>query len=115
MLWAWFFLRLVCVVVLQLKRGEQNCLPTIGLWQPVLTLEKSGFSKVRNPHAIKKHLIKHAEKHLGAKMGDKYQKVVLKCLKGDFEVVDDTKEDLNLQQAFRANVVDLLQRSADSF
>ncbi|KAL3293312.1 protein kinase-like [Colletotrichum asianum] len=76
--------------------------------------EKSGFSKVRDPHAIKKHLIKHAEKRLGAKMGDKYQKVVLKCLKGDFEVVDDIKEDLKLQQAFRANVVDLLQRSADS-
>ncbi|KAH0430442.1 hypothetical protein CcaCcLH18_07822 [Colletotrichum camelliae] len=80
----------------------------IGLWQPVLTLEKSGFSKVRDPHAIKKHLIKHAEKRLGAKMGDKYQKIVLKCLKGDFEVVDDTKEDLKLQQAFRANVVDLV-------
>ncbi|KAK2745079.1 hypothetical protein CKAH01_18296 [Colletotrichum kahawae] len=86
----------------------------IGLWQPVLTLERSGFSKVRDPHAIKKHLIKHAEKRLGAKMGDKYQKVVLKCLKGDFKIVDDTKEDLKLQQAFRANVVDLLQRSADS-
>ncbi|KAE9583941.1 hypothetical protein CGMCC3_g227 [Colletotrichum fructicola] len=86
----------------------------IGLWQPVLTLEKSGFSKVRDPHAIKKHLIKHAEKRLGAKMGDKYQKVVLNCLKGDFNVFDDTKEDFKLQQAFRANVVDLLQKSADS-
>ncbi|KAJ0357265.1 hypothetical protein COL154_010308 [Colletotrichum chrysophilum] len=86
----------------------------IGLWQPVLTLEKSGFSKVRDPNAIKKHLIKHAEKRLGAKMGDNYQKVVLNCLKGDFKVFDDTKEDLKLQQAFRANVVDLLQKSADS-
>ncbi|KAF4830414.1 hypothetical protein CGCTS75_v005919 [Colletotrichum tropicale] len=86
----------------------------IGLWQPVLTLEKSGFSKVRDLHTIKKHLIKHAEKRFGAKMGEKYQKVVLNCLKGDFKVFDDTKEDLKLQQAFRANVVDLLQKSADS-
>lgn len=79
-----------------------------------MSLEKSGFTKVRDPHAIKKHLIRHAEKRLGAKMGDKYQNVVLKCLRGNFEVTDDTKEDLKLQQAFRAQIVDVLQKAADS-
>ncbi|OCK87100.1 uncharacterized protein K441DRAFT_671229 [Cenococcum geophilum 1.58] len=86
----------------------------IGLWQPALSLEKSGFTKVQYPHAIKKHLVRHAEKRLGAKMGDKYQNVVLKCLRGNFEVTDDTKEDLKLQQAFRAQIVDVLQKAADS-
>jgi hypothetical protein len=40
--------------------------------------------------------------------------VVLKCLQGNFEVSDDTKEDLKLQQAFRAQVVDVLQKAADN-
>lgn len=41
----------------------------IGLWQPALTLEKSGFTRVKS-NAITKILIRHAEKRLGAKMGD---------------------------------------------
>ncbi|KAF3808046.1 hypothetical protein GCG54_00012625, partial [Colletotrichum gloeosporioides] len=72
------------------------------------------ISKVRDPHAIKKHLLKHAQKALGAKMGDKSHKVVVKCLKGDFKAVDNTKEDLKLQQAISGNVVYLFQRSANS-
>ncbi|KAK0372059.1 hypothetical protein CLIM01_10584 [Colletotrichum limetticola] len=86
----------------------------IGLWQSVSSLDKSGFSKVRDPREIQKYLIKHAERRLGWKMGEKYQRLVIRCLKGDFGVVDDTKEDLKLQQAFRGYVVDLLQKSADS-
>ncbi|KAI9148806.1 Sodium transport ATPase 5 [Paramyrothecium foliicola] len=79
----------------------------IGLWAPALTLEKHGFTRTHNPQAIKKQLIRQAEKRLGAKMGDKYKEIVLRCLQGSFDVVGDTKEDLKLQQAFRAQVVDV--------
>lgn len=47
-------------------------------------------------------------------MGEKYKSVVLKCLQGNFGVIDDTKEDLKLQQAFRAQVVEVLQRAAEN-
>lgn len=93
-------------------RRSPNIRP--GLWQPALSLERSGFSRVTEPQAIRKHLIRHAEKRLGSKTGEKYRDVVLKCLQGNFEVSDDTKEDLKLQQAFRAQVVDVLQKAADN-
>ncbi|KAH6623972.1 hypothetical protein F5144DRAFT_497790, partial [Chaetomium tenue] len=85
-----------------------------GLWKPVLTLEKSGFVKAKDPYAIQKYLVQHAEKRLGGKMGDRFRDIVLKCLKGQFDVDNDTKEDLKLQQAFRTQVVDVLQTSADN-
>ena len=42
----------------------------------------------------------------------KYKDLVIKCLTGDFGVTDDNKEDLKLQQAFKSQVVDVLERSA---
>lgn len=84
------------------------------MWQPALSLEKLGFAKVHDPNDIKKHLLKHAEKRLGNKMGERYKNVVLTCLNGKFNVEDDTKEDLKLQQAFRAQVVEVLQRAAET-
>jgi hypothetical protein len=45
-------------------------------------------------------------------MGKKYQAIVLSGLRSDFECSNDTKEDLKLQQAFRAQVVDVLERAA---
>lgn len=47
-------------------------------------------------------------------MGDRYKDVVVKCLKGDFHIQNDTKEDLKLQQAFRAQVVEVLQRAVEN-
>jgi len=44
-------------------------------------------------------------------MGIKYSELVVKCLNGHFAVVDDTREELKLQQAFRAEVVDVLEWS----
>jgi hypothetical protein len=44
-------------------------------------------------------------------MGEKYRQLVLKCLSGEFGIVDDTKEDLKLQQAFREQAVDVLERA----
>lgn len=82
----------------------------IGLWQPALSFEKRGFARARNPLAIRDHIVGHAQKRLGQKMGDKYRNLVLKCLRGDFEVNNDTKEDLKLQQAFKAEVVGTLQK-----
>lgn len=39
--------------------------------------------------------------------------MVLRCLQGNFGVIDDTQEDLKLQ-AFRAQVVEVLQRVAEN-
>jgi hypothetical protein len=58
-------------------------------------------------------LIQHAGRFLSRKMGDKYRDIVVKCLGGRFVLADDTREELNLQQAFRAEVVDVLERSLD--
>lgn len=84
----------------------------IGLWQQATSLEKSGFANVRDPQAIKKQLLRHVEKRLASKMGEKYQQVVLTCLKNGFDVKDDSKEDLKLQQAFRTKVINVLENAA---
>ncbi|OTB06762.1 hypothetical protein M426DRAFT_9194 [Hypoxylon sp. CI-4A] len=84
----------------------------IGLWQQATSLEKSGFANVRDPQAIKKQLLRHAEKRLASKMGEKYQHVVLTCLRNEFDVKDDSKENLKLQQAFRIHVINVLENAA---
>ncbi|KAI2462995.1 hypothetical protein F4781DRAFT_426720 [Annulohypoxylon bovei var. microspora] len=83
----------------------------IGLWQQATSLEKSGFANVRDPQAIKKHLVRHAEKRLASKMGEKYRQVVLTCLENRFDVKDDSKGDLKLQQAFRILVINVLENA----
>ena len=47
-------------------------------------------------------------------MGSKYRDIVLKCLTGNFGIVDDSKEDLKLQQAFRTQVVDVLRKIVEN-
>ncbi|KAI1771326.1 hypothetical protein F4818DRAFT_429798 [Hypoxylon cercidicola] len=84
----------------------------IGLWQQATSFEKSGFANVRDPQAIKKQLLRHVEKRLASKMGEKYQQVVLLCLTNGFDVKDDSKEDLRLQQAFRTKVINVLENAA---
>lgn len=84
----------------------------IGLWEPALKLETNMFSKAKNPHAVQAQLIKHAEKRLEHRVGRRYKDVVLKCLTGDFDVENDTKEDLKLQQAFQQQVVDVIEMAA---
>ncbi|KAK0663815.1 hypothetical protein DIS24_g857 [Lasiodiplodia hormozganensis] len=86
----------------------------IGLWKQAITLQKDRFQYCRNPEVIREQLIKHATRKLAGKMGSKYQQVVLKCLTADFGVRNDTKEDLKLQQAFRLQVVDVLEKTANS-
>lgn len=87
----------------------------IGLWEPAITLEKNQFKHARDlvdPYVIQAQLQKQTMRRLGSRMGERYKQVVLKCLSGDFGVVDDTKEGLKLQQAFRNQVVDVLERAA---
>ncbi|KAF2866395.1 hypothetical protein BDV95DRAFT_584646 [Massariosphaeria phaeospora] len=84
----------------------------IGLWQRALTLEKNHFKTARDPFVIQAQLLKQAQRRLGDKMGEKYQQVVIACLTGQFGVTNDTREDLKLQQAFRTQVVDVLDRVA---
>lgn len=85
----------------------------IGLWEPAVKLEKNMFSRASNPHAVQAQLIKHAQRRLESRVGRKYKEVVLKCLTGDFGIEDDTKEDLKLQQAFRYQVVDVIEMAAN--
>lgn len=47
-------------------------------------------------------------------MGDKEKIFVLGCLGGGFDVIGDTKEDLELQQTFRTNVVNVVQDAAEN-
>lgn len=85
----------------------------IGLWEPAAKLDRNMFATANNPRAVQAQLIKHAERRLGGRIGKKYQEIVLKCLTGDFGVEDDTKEDLKLQQAFRYQVVDVIENAAN--
>lgn len=75
-------------------------------------MDKDRFQKTQDPVAIQKQLIRRAERYLGQRAGEKYKDVVVKCLKGEFDVSNDTKEDLKLQQAFRAQVVEVLEKAA---
>ncbi|EJT75451.1 hypothetical protein GGTG_05385 [Gaeumannomyces tritici R3-111a-1] len=89
----------------------------LGLWRPALDLlgrTVATGSNAPDPRSVHRHLVRHAERHLASKMGSRYRDVVLRCLSGDFGVADDTKEDLRLQQAFRAQVVEVLQKAADT-
>ncbi|KAL1639976.1 hypothetical protein SLS58_007402 [Diplodia intermedia] len=83
----------------------------IGLWQQAITLERNQFKTARDPYVVRDQLIKQARHRLSDKMGHKYRDVVVKCLGTDFGVADDTKEDLKLQQAFRTQVVDVLEKT----
>lgn len=83
----------------------------IGLWEPAITLERNNFKYARDPYVIQAQLQKQTTRRLGTRMGERYKQAVLKCLTGEFGVVDDTKEDLKLQQAFRTQIVDVLERA----
>lgn len=63
-----------------------------------------------NPVESKRILIKHANKTLGFRVGERYQQIVLKCLDGGFEATEsnDTMGS-KLQLRFMKEVVDALQ------
>ena len=88
-----------------------------GIWRPAISLEKHRFARAKDangrPHGITQHLVRHVQKHLENPMGQKYRDIVLKCLTGNFGVVDDNREDLKLQQAFRTQVLEPLQKIAE--
>ncbi|KAK5095861.1 hypothetical protein LTR70_003180 [Exophiala xenobiotica] len=88
----------------------------IGLWKPAVSLQKDNFrdAKLNDRYEVSKQLLHHAEHRLERRVGRKYKEVVIRCLKGEFGVVDDNREDLKLQQAFRSQVVDVLERAADA-
>jgi hypothetical protein len=85
----------------------------IGLWEPAVKLEKDMFAHARNPRAVQAQLVKHAQRRLEPRVGRKYKEVVLKCLRGDFGIQNDTREDLKLQQAFHHQVVDVIEMAAN--
>jgi len=84
-----------------------------GLWRPVLSLTTDGFKRVNDPQTIQSYLVKKAERSLPREVGENYKSVVVRCLTGNFDVENDNKEDLKLQQAFREQVLDFLDRAAE--
>ncbi|KAF8538178.1 hypothetical protein BDD12DRAFT_885938 [Trichophaea hybrida] len=86
----------------------------IRLWQPAIKLEKNRFSTINDQRGIQQQLQKHASRRLKDKVGEKYTKIVEKCLAGDFIVAQDTKDDLKLQRLFRETVISVLEKAAQS-
>ena len=83
----------------------------IGLWESWDQMQKVRAAYQHGPKSLQSLLIQHAQRWLSRRMGDKYRDIVVKCLGGHFVMPEDTREELNLQQAFRAEVVDVLERS----
>lgn len=79
-----------------------------------MTLEKNSFANSKDPKAVRSQLKKHAESRLPSRVGEKYKEIVVSCLTGNFKVTNDTREDLKLQQAFRSQVVDVLEAAAEN-
>jgi hypothetical protein len=69
---------------------------------------------MRDPENIKERLVKVARRRLPAKVGGRYSELVVACLTGDFGVEDDTKEDIQLQQAFRTQIITVLAQIVKS-
>ncbi|CAI6337835.1 unnamed protein product [Periconia digitata] len=86
----------------------------IGLWRPVLTLTTDGFKRVKDAWTVQEYLVKKAERSLPREVGEHYKQCVSRCLAGRFDVLGGEKEDLGLQQAFREQVVDVLEGAAQS-
>ncbi|KAL8880562.1 MAG: hypothetical protein Q9198_002057 [Flavoplaca austrocitrina] len=76
----------------------------IGLWEPIIKFDgKKGEESLKehypNAHATKDRLVRHATKRLGFYAGEKYQELVLKCLKGEFgDLSGDDKIGTGLQR-----------------
>ena len=77
----------------------------IGLWDPINNFDvtKGGNTtlKLRYPDAAKtkERLLRHATRRLGFYAGEKYQRLVVKCLKGDFgDLSGDDKIGSQLQR-----------------
>lgn len=86
----------------------------IGLWEPAIKLQRNLFAHATDSTAVRAQLVKHAQRRLESRVGKRYKEVVLKCLNGDFGVEDDTREDMKLQQAFRHQVLDVIEQAANS-
>lgn len=73
-----------------------------------------GFKRVNDPWTIQSYLVKKAERSLPREVGEHYKNVVIRCLTGRFDVENDNSEDLKLQEAFREQVLDVLDCAAES-
>jgi hypothetical protein len=74
-------------------------------------MQKVRAAYQHSARSLQSLLMQHAQRWLSRRMGDKYRDIVVKCLGGHFVMAEDTREELNLQQTFRAEVVDVLERS----
>jgi hypothetical protein len=88
----------------------------IGVWESALIIGGTGIGDGRNPLKVKKWYLKQAERRLESKMGRKYKELVLRCLTGEFGIRAgmDYQSELKLQQAFRREVVDVLERAVEN-
>ncbi|KAL8654237.1 MAG: hypothetical protein Q9226_003513 [Calogaya cf. arnoldii] len=82
----------------------------IGLWEPIINFDaKKGGEPVKERYrdavTTKDRLLRHTNKRLGFYAGEKYQDLVVKCLKGDFgDLSGDDKIGSQLQRQFGEEV-----------
>ncbi|KAI9764409.1 MAG: hypothetical protein M1840_008432 [Geoglossum simile] len=87
----------------------------IALWEPAKSIAGPYLGAAKtNPGKLQEWFLKQAKRRVKQRVGEKYRDLVVKCLSGNFGVDDDTKGDLNLQQAFRRQVLDVLEQALKS-
>ena len=83
----------------------------IALWEPAIGLAKPILRYEGGMARTQQWFLKQARRRVKSRVGEKYRDIVVKCLSGEFAVADDTKDDLKLQQAFRNQVLDVLEKA----
>jgi hypothetical protein len=58
-------------------------------------------------------LIKHVNKRLESRVRKKYWDAIVKCLTWKFDMINDNREDLKLQQAFRTQVMNVFKMATN--
>jgi hypothetical protein len=84
----------------------------IGLWEKAETMGGNNFEAIADdPLAVNAQLLRQAHRRLGHRCGERFQKIVLRCMDGEFDVereIDD-KLDSQLQAKFRELVLKPLE------
>lgn len=89
----------------------------IGLWASAKALSRDGFqSHSSDREYVRAAVRKSAQGKLGFAMGERYESLVLLCLKGrekTFGVESDDKRDTQLQKEFRERIVEVLKLASE--
>jgi len=92
----------------------------IGLWEQAPTLGGNNFARIvaRHPDTdiqlVTEAVLKQANRRLAHRCGERYRDVVVRCLTGNFGVVNDDTLQTKLQVAFREMAVFELKELANA-